>query len=377
MKVLIFINSLGAGGAERSMVEFAKFLQIQNDVVVKFVCLQRRTVGLEDEVAECGIEVLFFNRTNATWWKKVEFFNKVIKEENPDILHSVLAESNLILRLSSFFLKNGKVLQSLVNTPYSEERKKDSHLSWRKFLLAKQRDKWTARLTSNIFYHAITKEVLEHYKPLFKIKKNYRIIYRGRYENNNKRNIPQKQGLKLINIGRQEFAKGQIDILKAIVFIKEKYGITDIKLEIFGRSGTSSAELQKFITHHSIYSQVKIEGFVSDVDKRLVNNDVFVFPSYYEGLGGALIEAFAAKLPCVCSDIPVLREVIGNEKGALFSPPGNYELLAQNILTLYHNKELRNEMGHYSYTRFKEAFQIEKINEEMFSMYKELVNEKI
>ena len=377
MKILIFINSLGAGGAERSMVELAKFLTNKDDVFVIFVCLERRCIGLEEEVEKCGIETIFFNRVNANWLEKVRFFKKVIKEEEPEIVHSVLAESNLILRLSRLFLKRGKIVQSLVNTPYSKERKKDGNLSWRKFLLAKQRDKWTARLTANIFYHAITKEVLEHYRPMFNIKLNSRVIYRGRYENNNRKVIQSGQGLRLINVGRQEFAKGQIDILKALVFIKDEFGISDINLEIYGRSGTSSAELEKFITHHSIEMQVKIEGFVSDVDKRLVNNDVFVFPSYYEGLGGALIEAFAAKLPCVCSDIPVLREVVGDEKGALFSPPGDYKLLAHNILKLYNDKNLREEMGNYSFSRFKEAFQMEKINGEMFSMYKQLLTGKI
>src|SRR5699024_2877319 len=125
MKILIFINSLGAGGAERSMVELAKFLKYKDDLSVKFVCLQRRAVGLEEEVKEFGIEIIFFKKENATWLEKVMFYNEVIKNEKPNILHSVLAESNLILRLSRVFLKKGRIVQSLVNTPYSEERKKD------------------------------------------------------------------------------------------------------------------------------------------------------------------------------------------------------------------------------------------------------------
>lgn len=375
MKILIFINSLGAGGAERSMVEFAKYLKSEKDIVVKFVCLERRKIGLEEEVRTSGLEAIYYDG-NGSLKNKIDFFIDIINLEQPDILHSVLAESNLILRLSKIFIKKGIIVQSLVNTPYSLERKKDNNLPWQKFILAKQRDKWTARFTPNIFYHAITQEVLNHYKPIFKIKENYKVIYRGRYENTIQKSQVNVNEFKIINVGRQEFAKGQIDILKALHYLREEHSIKNIKLEILGRPGQSSVELNNFILENKMNDQVKIEGFVSDVARRLVDSQAFVFPSFYEGLGGALIEAFAAKLPCVCSDISVLKEVVGKEEGALFSPPGDYKELAENILKLYRNEELRNKLSAYSYSRFQEAFRMEKINKEMLNMYKEILDSK-
>src|SRR5690606_34631616 len=109
---------------------------------------------------------------------------KYLNQKEPDIIHSVLVSSNILVRLSRNFSKKGIVVQSLVNTPYSLERKKDSKLSWQKFMLAKQFDIWTARLYPS-FYHPITRTVLEHYKPLYNISDNYQIIYRGRNENCN------------------------------------------------------------------------------------------------------------------------------------------------------------------------------------------------
>ncbi len=375
MKVIILINSLGAGGAERSMVEFAKFLHLRDDVNLQIVCLKHKKIGLEKEVENFGISTVYFEGSN-NLRSKIKFVSDIVKNENPDIVHSVLAESNLVLRLSRLFVKKGKVIQSLVNTPYSLERKKDSELSWQKFQLAKKVDEWTARLTSDIYYHAITKEVYQHYLPLFKIKNNHRIIYRGRKENINEKSSTKNDSFLLINTGRQEFAKGQIDILYALNYIKEKHKITNINLQILGREGQYTNKLLDYVKANKLQDQVKIHGFVNDVEKRLVDADAFIFPSYYEGLGGALLEAFSAKLPCICSNIPVLKEVVGKGDGALFSPPGDYKELAENILKLYRDEELRNKLSLHSYSRFQEAFKIETINNEMLNMYKEILGSK-
>jgi glycosyltransferase involved in cell wall biosynthesis len=375
MKILIFIDSLGAGGAEKSMVEFAKFLHNREDTCVKFICIRHIDIGFEEEVKDFGIEIIFFNG-KSSFRNKLSFLIDEIKKERPDIIHSILYEANLLLRVSRFFGQQGAVIQSLVNTPYSLERKKDNKLPWHKFQLAKQLEKWSARFTPKIYYHAITKTVLEHYRPMFKFKNNSRIIYRGRYQNVNHKDVKKKtSGLSLINTGRQEFAKGQIDILKALTILRSKYNIQDVHLEILGRTGKYSDNLLEYVEEHNLQDQVEIHGFVNNVEERLVKADVFVFPSYYEGLGGALLEAFAAKLPCVCSNIPVLKEVVGSEAGALFSIPGDYEQLALNIKLLYDNPDKREKLSNYSYARFQKHFKMESINEQMLNMYKDVISQ--
>ena len=375
MKVLLLMNSLGAGGAERSMVEFAKFLHGKPDISVSFVCLERRKIGLEEEVEDSGIRTLFYSGKKG-YKSKSQFLLKILKSERPDIIHSVLVDSNIVLRFARLFYKSGSVVQSLVNTPYSHERKKDNKLPWHKFLLAKQLDKWTARMIPDIFYHSITKEVLNHYIPIYGIKNNFRVIYRGRYENKFLGVKSENKNFTLINAGRQEFAKAQIDILKALKYLRSKYQLTDIKFQLLGRPGHYTKKINDFIAENDLEDQVDIPGFVKNVEERLVKADVFVFPSYYEGLGGALIEAFAAKLPCICSNIPVLKEVVGSEKGALFCNPGDYQKLGDNIYQLYKDENLRKELSEYSYANFEKKYKLEKINTEMLQMYRDLIKSK-
>src|SRR5690606_28137096 len=122
------------------------------------------------------------------------------------------------------------------------------------------------------------------------------------------------------------------------LYLEEQYNIKDIYLKILGFEGKSSKVLQEFVTKHQLQDRVEILGFVRNVEEELINSSAFVFPSYYEGLGGALIEAFAAKLPCVCSDLAVLREVVGDSEGALYCAPGDHKCLGEQILKLYSNE---------------------------------------
>jgi glycosyltransferase involved in cell wall biosynthesis len=85
--------------------------------------------------------------------------------------------------------------------------------------------------------------------------------------------------------------------------------------------------------------------------------DLFVFPSLYEGLGGALIEAMALGLPVVASDLPALREVVRAGENADLVAPGDAHGLAQAILGLLHDTERRLMYAERSRSIFSSEFQ--------------------
>lgn len=371
MKIFFLIDSLGTGGAEKSTVKLAIFLK-QNGHNISFYCLDQRAISYENNIRENNIPLIFIPK--GSFIRKLRFLIKQFKINKPEIIHSVLFRSDLLLRFSSPWISNVLLIQSLVSTPYSEERKKDVNIHWIKFIMVKYLDKLSA-FVFPAYYHFITKSVYQHYKKLYSLKRNYRIIYRGREINSSNPSL--NQNFTLINVGRQEFAKGQIDILKALKYLKTNIDSSvNIKLEILGFEGKQSKILSDYIKENKLEENVRIQGFVTNVEERLILADVFVFPSYYEGLGGALIEAFAAKLPCICSDISVLKEVVGSENGALFVKPGDYKELAGHIYDLYSNKRLQVDLSNYSYMRFLDKFQIDVIHDEMLKLYVDLVNNR-
>jgi glycosyltransferase involved in cell wall biosynthesis len=79
--------------------------------------------------------------------------------------------------------------------------------------------------------------------------------------------------------------------------------------------------------------------------------DIFCFPSLWEGFGGALIEAMAAGLPIVASDIPPHREVVGD--AGLFVSPGNADEISKTIQLLAGDISLREKLSDMSRERAK------------------------
>jgi glycosyltransferase involved in cell wall biosynthesis len=77
----------------------------------------------------------------------------------------------------------------------------------------------------------------------------------------------------------------------------------------------------------------------------LALSDIFVLPSLAEGLPGALIEAMAAGLPCIASDIPGNRELVLDGQTGLTFRGGDAVALAEAILRLLSDGDLARSCG--------------------------------
>ena len=105
--------------------------------------------------------------------------------------------------------------------------------------------------------------------------------------------------------------------------------------------------------------------------------DLFVFPSLYEGLGCALIEAMALRLPIVASDIPVLHEVVEKGQNALLVQPASPVKLARAIETLLNDEDRTSEFGRRSREIFEERFTLEQSTQRMIELYHKIAASKV
>lgn len=83
--------------------------------------------------------------------------------------------------------------------------------------------------------------------------------------------------------------------------------------------GEKKEELEKDIHDLQLEKNVKLLGYRTDVKELLKAADCLVFPSYQEGLPGALMEAMASGLPCIASNIRGNTDAL-QDSGFLFSP---------------------------------------------------------
>ena len=110
----------------------------------------------------------------------------------------------------------------------------------------------------------------------------------------------------------------------------------DRDLVVVGGRGWRDRELMRELGARQPLGHVRWLGYVSE--RELValytGAELFVYPSRLEGFGLPVVEAMACGTPVVASDVPALREVAGDDGGAVFVPPGDAPALAQAMTGL-------------------------------------------
>jgi glycosyltransferase involved in cell wall biosynthesis len=101
------------------------------------------------------------------------------------------------------------------------------------------------------------------------------------------------------------------------------------RLQIVG-NGPDEQYLRAEAERRGILSRIEWLGYRTDVPELVSHADIFCFPSEWEGLGLALIEAAATGIPIITSDLPALREVI-DEETATFVTVGDAEAWSEAI----------------------------------------------
>ena len=97
-------------------------------------------------------------------------------------------------------------------------------------------------------------------------------------------------------------------------------------------------------------------GRRSDVGALLELADVFVFPSLFEGLPVALVEAMFKSLPCIASKIEVFEEVLTHRQTGLLINPNSVEELKNAMIELCENEDLRKKLGENALRQAEEKF---------------------
>ena len=91
---------------------------------------------------------------------------------------------------------------------------------------------------------------------------------------------------------------------------------------------------------------IVFQGFKRDVNNYYAIADAFVLPTYTEGSPLGVLEAMAAGLPVILSDIPTIAEFIEPEKNGLLFKPGSVSELRKAIVRLRDDMKLANRLGH-------------------------------
>lgn len=129
----------------------------------------------------------------------------------------------------------------------------------------------------------------------------------------------------------------------------------------------TAAEMQKFLRENP---QIIWQKYRDDVRPFLRIADVFVLPSYREGLPMSILEATASGLPIITTDVPGCRETVADGISGYLVQKGSIKNLAEKILEMYNlTPEKRKQMGECSRKKAVSEFSIETVT----TAYKKLI----
>lgn len=177
----------------------------------------------------------------------------------------------------------------------------------------------------------------------------------------------------VITVARLHPQKGHKYLLEAIPNVR--LAIPDVHF-LFVGAGELEGDLRAQIQEMGLDECVHLLGVRQDIPELLSLSDLFVLPSLWEGLPNAVLEAMAAELPVVATDVDGSPELVVHGKTGLLVPPSNSQTLTSAIIELLCDRNLLVEMGEAAKKRAAEYFSVEKNITDYLELYDYLLSSK-
>ncbi len=379
------IEALGPGGAERLLYTNLKHFdrtRVRSTVITLFSGANHWRKPIED----LGVEVVNLDLAGRRELPKgISRLRAWLAEARPDLLHTHLFGANMIGRVAGR-LANIPVISSVHNPDYEPEAWDDgSDVSVVKRKLIRAIDKWTARFGCDRMV-AVSEYVRDSTKrrlafPVERTDLLYNPIdaemfsagtHRNRQELLKELQLP-ADAVMLLNVARIAPQKGQLYAVHAMPEVLKRYPNSHLLLVGATTDPKWLEYIEDEISSLGLNNHVHITGARSDVPDLLRACDIFVFPSLYEGLGIALIEAMAAGCASVATRTGPLPEVVSDGVDGLLVPPRDVAALANSICELLESPERRQSIGTAAKKSALERFQPQEAAEKLTAIYERVV----
>jgi len=159
--------------------------------------------------------------------------------------------------------------------------------------------------------------------------------------------VPHRSVSKKVNLlflGRIGQRKGAFDLIEAFSLLPTEH--KNISSLIMAGDGEIE-QARNLVTTFNLEDYIKLPGWIGshERDILLTEADVFVLPSYNEGLPLAMLEAMAWELPVIVTPVGGIPEIVTQSENGLIVNPGNIEQLSDAIKSLIENEALRLSLG--------------------------------
>ena len=368
MNILQILPALNFGGVECGTIDFARYLTLNGHksvVVSGGGKLARRL----DEVGARHYQLPVGRKCPVTILLMIGRLCEIIKKENVDIVH---ARSRVPAIIAFFAAKITNKTFITTAHGYYNMHLTSRPMSWGKFVIVASRD--------------MARHMIEDFETPYD---RIRLIPRGvdlnkfkfvkeeaKYEEDTG---GKKRDFIIGMVSRITPLKGHKDFLRAVSIVARR--TPGLKVLVVGEAPPSKVryreELELLVRRLGISNIVKFTGPREDIPDILSELDVLVLPTKTpEAFGRIIIEAQATGVPVVASRVGGIVDIIQDGKNGLLSFPEDQRSIANAILKLLKDKEMRRSIAIKARKNVEEKYSLEAVSEETLKVYREALTLK-
>ena len=328
-KIIMFMPSIEDGGVEKNFFIVANYLSNFKKISV---------ITISNKYKKKFNKKIEFISFNSQFWNK---FRRKVKYFFA-----------FMLLIKKFFLEKNKIVFCFQANIYAIlickifrvkiiVRSNSAPVGWSKNLLKKKIFKIVLSLADKILVNSY--EFKKDLKKEFGVNSIciYNPLDKEEIINKSKRKIKRifdKNVLKIINVGRLVNQKDQFTLLKALNEIKSKINFNAV---IIGK-GILKDKLKDFIIQNKLKNSVKLLNFKKNPYPYIVQSDVFILSSSFEGLPNVLLESLVLNKFIISSNCRTgPKEILLGGKGGDLFKVGDYKVLANLIIDYKKNKSIK------------------------------------
>ncbi len=342
MRVVHIIDSLGFGGAQKSVVLLAKVIGEHASELVVLSLQERQEISFDDELRADGAEIHYFPAARLLSLRRIIAMTKFLRQAKADIVHTHLTYGNIV----------GIIAARLAGIPVISMCHSSGIDPTHHHPLRYSIETWLLRFAA----HMVTGDshsAADAQRPRLKGKSIFAVpnavpvpatIPEGKVKSLRTELVGNSECPLIIAVGRLSVPKGYADLLVAMDTVRMKH--PDAFLVIVGK-GHLQEELQAQINALGLSESVLLTGARQDVSALLSASDIYVSSSHWEGLALALLEAMMSGLPVVATAVGDVPRVVLENTGIIV-PPHQPEKLAQALIALLDNEEMRALLGRHA-----------------------------
>jgi len=364
-KIIFLVTQSEMGGAQRYIYEVSKALAERHEILV---AAGEGDGELFDKISKSKIQnpklqlktqkLKYLARTPNPYVliSAIAEIRRVLKEEKPDVLFLCSTTAGLLGSIAGGLASRGEAKPPRVIYRIGGWAFRDPRPGWKNWLIF-WAEKLTARFKDLIIVNseydwriAVEKKIASPEKIIkicngldidslnFLPREEARQYFVTRYR------IPDT-GYQLIGCVANFYkTKGLEYLIESARLLNTKYRIPDTKYIVIGE-GKERPKLEALIKKHDLENQVILAGRMTDAYRYLKAFDIFVLPSLKEGFPWVILEAMAAELPIVATNIGALPEVIDDGLNGCLTKSSDSQALAEKIKWLMGHAQEAKVMG--------------------------------